>query len=88
MEEVVGLIAGACTTLAFLPQVMQVWRTKSARDISLGMYIVFCCGVSLWFVYGFMIDAISVMITNALTLVLAFAILVMKIFWRHKDREI
>jgi MtN3 and saliva related transmembrane protein len=41
MEEVVGLIAGTCTTLAFLPQVMQVWRTKSARDISLGMYIVF-----------------------------------------------
>ncbi|MBL0942471.1 MAG: SemiSWEET transporter [Alphaproteobacteria bacterium] len=88
MEEVIGLIAGACTTLAFLPQVMQVWRTKSARDISLGMYIVFCCGVSLWFVYGFMKGAISVMLTNALTLVLAFTILGMKVCWGNKDKKI
>jgi MtN3 and saliva related transmembrane protein len=88
MEEVVGLIAGTCTTLAFLPQVMQVWRTKSARDISLGMYIVFCCGVSLWLLYGLMISALSVILANTFTLILALAILVMKLCWRHKDEKI
>lgn len=87
-EELIGLIAGACTTLAFLPQVLQVWRTRSTRDISLGMYIIFCCGLSLWLFYGYMMGAISIVLANALTLILAFTILIMKLLWRHKDPEV
>jgi len=80
--EIVGLLAGSCTTIAFLPQVLQVWRSRSAKDISLGMYAIFCVGVSLWFLYGFLIQKPAIMITNGCTLVLATSVLIMKLRWR------
>ncbi|MDD4892974.1 MAG: SemiSWEET transporter [Candidatus Rickettsiella isopodorum] len=79
--EVIGLVAGVCTTIAFLPQVIQVWKLRSARDISLGMYIVFCFGVLLWLIYGFLIFSFSLILANLITFILAFIILLMKIIW-------
>jgi MtN3 and saliva related transmembrane protein len=77
--EVLGFVAGACTTAAFLPQVIQVWRTRSAADISLWMYCVFLFGVSLWLAYGFVVAALPLILTNLVTLLLAGAVLVMKL---------
>ena len=77
--EVLGFIAGACTTAAFLPQVFQVWRTRSAADISLWMYCVFLLGVVLWLTYGFFVAAMPLIVTNSITLLLAGAVLVMKL---------
>ncbi|MFN7710638.1 MAG: SemiSWEET transporter [Holosporales bacterium] len=79
--ELLGLFAGACTTSAFIPQVLQVWRSRSAKDISLGMYIIFCIGVASWLGYGVFLGAPSIIIANALTLCFALAILVMKLKW-------
>lgn len=81
LTESIGLIAGCLTTVAFLPQVWQVWRTRSTRDISLIMYLILCTGITLWLVYGLMIGALPVILANALTLLLALAILTMKILW-------
>lgn len=78
----IGLAAGALTTTAFIPQVIRTWKTRSTRDISLGMFIAFCAGIALWTAYGFLIDSIPVIITNSITFVLASIILVLKI--RHK----
>ena len=75
----VGLAAGILTTIAFLPQLLHTWRTKSAKDISLGMFLTFCTGVLLWMIYGFMIQSLPVMLANGVTLVLAGAILVLKL---------
>ena len=77
----VGLAAGVLTTIAFLPQVRHTWETKSAKDISLGMFLTFCTGVLLWFIYGYMIQSLPVMLANGVTFVLAGAILVMKLKW-------
>ncbi len=77
--EWIGFTAGAMTTLAFLPQVLQVLRTKSTKDISLGMYIIFCTGVFLWITYGFLLGAPSLIFANLLTLILAGTVLVMKL---------
>lgn len=77
--EIIGLIAGACTTGAFLPQVFHVLRTKSTKDISLHMYIILCTGVGLWMVYGLFNSAISLILANSVTFLLAFTILVLKI---------
>jgi len=49
---IIGLIAGACTTISFLPQVFKIYRTRETRDLSLGMYIILSVGISLWVVYG------------------------------------
>jgi len=74
----VGLIAGALTTASLLPQVMQIWRTKSARDISLKMFVAFCAGVFLWLVYGILLRETPIIIWNGITLALGLAIVVMK----------
>ncbi len=46
----IGLTAGALTTAAFLPQVVKTWKTRSTKDISLGMFLVLCSGIALWLV--------------------------------------
>jgi MtN3 and saliva related transmembrane protein len=81
MAEAIGLMAGVLTTLSFLPQVRQTWRTKSAKDLSLPMFLSFCTGVSLWLVYGIMIHSVPIMLANGVTLVLSGAILIMKLKW-------
>lgn len=80
--EAIGLTAAFCTTFAFLPQVIQVYRTRVTQGISLGMYIIFSIGVFLWLVYGFLIESPSLIIANSITLILALSVLVMKIRWR------
>ena len=75
----VGLAAGILTTIAFLPQLLHTWRTKSAKDISSGMFLTFCTGVLLWLIYGFMIKSLPVILANGVTLVFAGAILVLKL---------
>ena len=74
-----GLMAGFLTTAAFIPQVVRTWRTRSAEDLSLAMFAVFVLGVSLWLVYGFVRGDLAMIAANAVTLVLAGAILVFKL---------
>ena len=81
VAEIVGLVAGILTTIAFLPQVRHTWQTKSTKDISLRMFLTFCTGVLLWFIYGLMIQSRPVMLANGVTFVLSGAILVMKLKW-------
>jgi MtN3 and saliva related transmembrane protein len=78
--EVMGYIAAFCTTAAFIPQVLLVWRQRSASGISMAMYLSFCFGVFLWLCYGLVIRAWPLAINNAITLALASSVLVMK--WR------
>lgn len=77
--EVVGLIAGCLTTLAYLPQVIQVWRTRSARDISLGMFLMMVSGIALWLLYGLMIGSVALIAANSVTLVLTLLVLLGKL---------
>lgn len=79
LSEWTGSLAATLTTVSFIPQVWQVWRTRHTKDISLGMYAIFTTGVALWAIYGFLIGSWPVMIANGLTLLLAGAVLLMKI---------
>jgi MtN3 and saliva related transmembrane protein len=79
---ILGLVAGALTTIAFLPQLIQTWQSKSAKDVSLGMLIVFSTGVSLWLVYGFYIQSLPIILANLLTLIFNLIILGLKIRYR------
>lgn len=77
-----GLLAGVLTTLSFLPQVIKTWKSRSARDISLGMFSMFCTGVFLWILYGFIIGDVPVIAANVVTFLLAATILVLKLRYR------
>lgn len=74
----IGLLAGTLTTIAFLPQVLRTWKTRSTKDISLGMFLTFCTGVFLWIVYGSLAADLPVLAANTATFVLASTILVFK----------
>jgi MtN3 and saliva related transmembrane protein len=77
----IGSLAGVLTTIAFIPQVVKTWRSRSAADISLWMFLLFSSGVLLWLIYGIMLRATPIIIANAITLSLSVSILVLKI--RH-----
>lgn len=80
--ELIGYLAGALTTLAFIPQVLHTWRLRSAHGVSLGMYVIFASGVALWLAYGLLLGAWPLVVANSATLALALSILVMKIRYR------
>lgn len=79
MTELIGALAAFCTTAAFLPQALQVWRTKRTQDLSLGMFLLFCTGVVLWLAYGLLLASPPLIAANAATLLLAGYILAMKL---------
>jgi MtN3 and saliva related transmembrane protein len=78
----IGVLAGTLTTISFVPQVVKIWKSKHARDISLGMFVIFSSGVLLWLFYGIETGAMPVVVANAVTLGLSLTILAFKIRYR------
>jgi len=77
--DVIGYVAATCTTLSFLPQLFRVVKLKSARDISLGMFLIFSVGTALWLAYGLLSHSKPVAVANAVTFLLSISILLMKL---------
>jgi MtN3 and saliva related transmembrane protein len=77
-----GLVAAALTTISLFPQLLKVWKTKSTRDISTGMFSLFCSGVFLWFVYGVIINDLPIIVANSLAFIQALIILVFKMKYK------
>lgn len=73
-----GFLAGTLTTLSFVPQAHKAWRTRSCDDLSWGMLLALATGVVFWLVYGLMLGAAPIIVTNAVTLVLLLVIIAMK----------
>ena len=80
-----GYAAAVLTTASFVPQAWLTFKSRDVRGISLGMYSAFTLGVALWLVYGLLIQAWPVVIANVITLVLALAILWMRVKFGNKD---
>jgi MtN3 and saliva related transmembrane protein len=74
-----GICAGTLTTIAFLPQLVKVWRSKSAKDISMTWLVTFTIGVSLWLIYGMLLGQVPIVLANAVTLGLTGVILGFKL---------
>ncbi|MFZ0271558.1 MAG: SemiSWEET transporter [Acidobacteriaceae bacterium] len=79
LVNAIGLVAAVCTTISFVPQLIRVWRLRSAREISLLMFLVYALGVFLWLLYGIFIHSLPVILANAVSLVLTFAMLALKL---------
>ena len=81
--QILGLLAGSLTTAAFVPQVVKTWKSRSAKDLSLGMFSFFCLGVAMWLVYGFAVGDIPVIAANLTTLLLASTLLFFKLKFKE-----
>ncbi len=80
-STVIGLIAGGLTTASFMPQVIRIWRRRSANDLSLTASVMFTVGITCWLIYGIQLHALPIIIANAVTLGLNLSILGLKL--RH-----
>ena len=77
--KLIGFAAATCTTVAYAPQAIKVWKTRSTGDISLGMFLVMVLGLALWLIYGLLSGDAPLIASNAVTMLLAGGILVMKL---------
>lgn len=82
LKTVLGTLAAIFTTIAFIPQVWHVVKTKSTKDISLTMFILFTLGVTFWLLYGVALGAMPVIVANTLVLILSAIILIYKIKYK------
>ncbi len=78
-----GTLAALCSMSSFLPQVIKIARERDASSVSLRMYVVTVVGFSLWLAYGFMLGSWPLMASNAISLMLSGAVLVLKL--RYPD---
>jgi len=79
LVEWLGLTAGAITTIGFLPQVIRVYKLKSAREISLTFAIIFVIGLGCWLTYGIFLRLTPVILWNAISVIFALALLYAKL---------
>lgn len=70
IEAIIGTVAGICTTVAVVPQLVRTWKTKEVEDVSLGMFLVLIFGVTLWTVYGILKKDWPIIITNGISVIL------------------
>ena len=75
---IIGLIAALFTTVSLLPQLIKIYKTKSTKDISAGMFTLFGAGVLLWFVYGVFVNDLPIILANSLAFIQAAVILFFK----------
>jgi MtN3 and saliva related transmembrane protein len=76
--DLLGLVAATVTTGCFLPQALQVIRTRDTRSLSLAMYVLFVIGILLWLSYGLLLSSLPIILANIFTLVQAVVILYFK----------
>lgn len=87
MIDAVGYIAGALCTISFVPQILHIYRRRSARDLSLAMFLTFWCGVFLWLVYGLIKMDWPIILANLITFALASMILYLKFHFDRSERS-
>ena len=83
---IISYVAAILTTVSFLPQAIKTIKTRNTSSISLGMYIMFTLGVMLWLIYGISTGQAAIVVSNAVTAVLAVIILCFKIDGIRKEK--
>lgn len=79
--EIIGIAAALCTTAAFAPQAYKIYKEKSAKEVSLTMYLVMLTGLILWLIYGIVINSISIKLANTVSI----GLVVMIIYYKLRD---
>jgi MtN3 and saliva related transmembrane protein len=83
----IGYLAAACTTAAFFPQAIRIWKTRDTSGISLPTFVVFSLGVSCWLIYGIGVGEWPIVAANALTIIPSVGIVWMTARQRMAERD-
>lgn len=87
LEEIIGIVAGVLTTVAVLPQIIKAIKTRAVEDVSPYMYIILCCGVGLWTVYGVLKMDWPIIVTNGISFILNGIMLYIVLRSWNKNRK-
>lgn len=87
LSDILGYAAATLTTVSFVPQAWRTFKTKDVSGISLRMYSIFTAGVAVWLAYGIVLKETPMMVANSLSLVLACAVLVMKLRYGKRGAQ-
>lgn len=82
--QILGLTAGTITSFTFIPQVIQIWKTKSAKDLSLVMLLLLITGVSMWLSYGILVKDAAIIYTNSMVLAMSLIMLFFKFKFKQQ----
>jgi MtN3 and saliva related transmembrane protein len=82
--DILGYSAGAITSLTFLPQVIKTWKEKSAKDISLLMFVIAAINEVMWIVYGALLNNWVIILTNVIVLVMSLTMIFFKLRYNHQ----
>lgn len=80
--QILGMLAGTITSITFLPQVIKVWKSRSAKDLSLIMLLLLMVGVSLWLAYGLVLGDAAIIYTNSMVLLMTLILLFFKLKYK------
>lgn len=83
VAELIGTVAGICSTSSFVPQVLKAWREGDTAAISKRMYVITVTAFTLWIMYGAMIGSLPIVVFNTASLILSAIILIFKVRRRH-----
>ena len=81
---IVGAAGGIVSSVTFLPQVIKIWKTKSAKDLSMGTLLFLVLNVSLWLLYGILTNLYPIIITNGIVLSMVFIMLYFKLTFKEQ----
>lgn len=81
-SDILGFTAATLTNISFVAQVIDIWRTRDTKAISLVMYILFCSGVFMWVVYGLALKSLPMAVSSLFTFTLALTVLALKIKYK------
>ncbi len=79
--DIIGYLAAFFSTISLLPQIIKLYRERSAQAVSVIMYSLYSVGTVLWLVYGILLNSTPLIITEVITLIFALTILMMKLKW-------
>lgn len=85
--DILGLVAGICTTVAIIPQIKKAWKTKKVEDVSLGMFTILMIGILLWVIYGITQNDLPIIATNGVSLGLNGVMLYLMIRYQNSNKD-
>lgn len=85
--EAIGLLAGVVGIIAWVPQIIEVWKHKRHEGISLPTFAVVFVALSMWLLYGILVDSLAMIVANVMTLAVILAVIIGVVRARKDERE-
>ncbi|SDM11812.1 SemiSWEET transporter [Chryseobacterium taihuense] len=85
--DILGLIAGGLTSIASMPQLIKVIKTRNVEDLSWLMLVILITGLSLWVWYGILQNELPIILSNAFAVLVNVSLLSCYLLFRDKNKD-